>query len=178
MGNRLEIHHHQPTLLDEAVVAIEKDGFFKRDLTNLELAEIIPLIVRHLLPVAPSIAMSTPRVKVVIEQGVATINYEVDLHKPGRALIKLHWKIAKSDRFPGKIKTLPGWEITDDAGLVTSMALRAFNIQGKAASALRDPNKTIGDVLAAELHSRKINLTGIEMHFNQETLGITLTGEK
>jgi hypothetical protein len=162
-------------LFDEAAQALKEKGVYQRELTAQELAGIMSGIVTSLTQGQEAVKASVPAMTVKIEKAKGIVGGSVKVEKPIQATIKVNCAL-DNDTAPNRIK-LAGLDIQTEAGFAAKLALKAVNIEGKAREALRDPNQALGLALASQLEPRGVKLTGVGLHFNEQTLAVNLRGQ-
>lgn len=162
-------------LLDQAASQIKETGSFQKNLTDKELESIMQSVVQGLMTGQEKVKASVPsmQVKIAGQQGI--VDGSVRLEKPISATINLRCTLgndAASDRL-----RLVGLDVKEEAGFAARIALKAVNIKGKAEDKLRDPNQALFAALGSQLETRGVRLTGIGLHFQENSLAVTLKGQ-
>lgn len=162
-------------LFDQIAIALKEIGVFQRELTAQELSQIMSGVITSLTAGQEAVRASVPTMDVQIENARGVVNGAVRVEKPIKATIRVNCALT-NDTAPQRLR-LDGLNIQQEAGFAAKMALKAFNIEGKAREALRDPNQALGLTLGSQLEPRGVKLTEIGLHFNDRTLAVSLKGQ-
>lgn len=161
-------------LFDEAAQAIKETGGYRREITAKELSSIMSGVIVDLVQGQEVIKASVPVINVKIEEAKGIVNGNVKVEKPIQATINVNLILGNSTEL-NRIK-LDELHIQQEADFAAKLALKTVNIEGKARETLKDPNQSLGLVLASQLEPRGVKLTEVGLHFNEQTLAVNLTG--
>ncbi len=109
-----------------------------------------------------------------IEDVIGTLKGMVEVKKPGKVKFGLKCELY-NDTVPDKIK-LKDLKIEPD-GLVTKLALKATGAEGKTRESLKDPNIAFMKFLDYQFKPKGVTLDKLGLHFNKNTLNISLSGK-
>lgn len=173
MQNVAELKVQIP-LLNEAAASLRTTGEFRKDLSGQELAEIMSSVVKSLTASQDAVRANVQGMGVRIENSQGQVNGSVQVESPIQALITVNCVLG-NDADPQRIR-LVNLAINQKAGFLAKAALGAVNLEGKARALLSDPNQALRTVLESQLEPRRVKLSSIGLHFNQNTLAMNLRG--
>ncbi len=153
---------------------IKESGRVQRELTGLELADIMKGVVGGLLTGQDTVKASIPTMSVEIGNQQGVVKGSVSVEKPIKADIGIGLTLGNAQQ--AQRLRLVALDIQEKAKFPAKMALKAINIKGKAEKALRDPNQALLTALNGQLESRGVQLTGIGLNFGDSALSVDLRG--
>ena len=162
-------------LLDQAASQIKETGSFQKNLTDKELESIMQSVINGLVTGQEKVKASVLSTQVKIERQQGTVAGSVSVEKPIKATINLRCTLGNDTA--GDRLRLVGLDVKEEAGFGAKMLLRAANIKGKAEDKLRDPNQALFVALGSQLETKGVRLTGIGLHFQENSLAVTLKGQ-
>ena len=161
-------------IFEEAAVALREKGAFSKQLTSQELGQMMSSVVKSLLAGQNAVRATVPTMDVRIERSKGTVAGAVQVESPIKATIKLNCVLGNDTASQGI--RLENLDIQQEASFLAKATLKAANIDGQARKLLKDPNQALGDALDKQLRPRGVELTGIGLHFQENTLGVSLSG--
>lgn len=161
-------------IFEEAAVALKEKGAFSKQLTSQELGQMMSSVIEGLLAGQNAVKATVPPMGVRIERSRGIVAGAVQVENPIKATIRLNCVLGNDTTLQGI--RLENLDIQQEAGFLAKAALKAANIDGQARNLLRDPNQALKKALNMQLRPRGVELTGIGLHFQENTLGVNLTG--
>ena len=162
-------------LLDEAATALRQTGRYECRLTGSELARILASIVQGLLAGQGRVRAADPEMSVVIQNSRGVGSGTVTVQSPISATIRMH-TVLENAAEPSRIR-LDDLKVQQEAGFAAKIALRALDVEGRARTALSDPNRALEIALVSQLATRGVRLTTLGLHFDGDALALALRGE-
>jgi hypothetical protein len=167
-------HRDSTQMLERAAAELKQKGVFQQELAAADLRAIMRDVVNGLLAGQEGVRASIPRIDVRIENRQGAVTARVQVERPIKAALEINCVMANAQE-PQRVR-LAKLDIREEADLLARAALKAVDIQGKAREALRDPSRALFGCLDRQLEPKGVELTGIGLHFGEQTLAVNLRG--
>lgn len=166
-------------LFDQIEINIKETGQFKTELKKDDISSIMKSVVDGLLKENDSVKAEVTQMDVSLIEKQGGIKGKVVIKEPIKANLDI---VIGLQNKPGNANSIElqeqGLKVKIDAGFFAKTALNLLDIEGKAKTALSDPNETLLKAMQKKLESKGVSLTGINLQFSNETLTVSLTGSK
>lgn len=164
-------------LLEEVAAALLQKGKFNRNLSDVELAEVMRSVVNGLVGGVEKVSAAITNLGVHIDKQRGNVEASVQVSKPISAGIDLNVTLGNDTNDHTRL-ALVGLTVNERAGMAAKLALKAVNLKGRAASVLQDPNTSLFNAFNKQLSQRGAKLTGMQLQFTSEnTLAVGLQGQ-
>jgi hypothetical protein len=161
-------------LVDEAAATLRATGEYQTDLSAEDVRRILVDGIQNFLRDTGHVRAEVVNVRVDIARSQGTASGAVHLIRPVSATLTPTFSLG-NDPDPSRIKLLD-LRIGSDGGFVSRSILRTLNVEGRARDMLSNPNQALASVLGPELQTRGAILTGLGLHFTENTLIAQLQG--
>ncbi len=175
MENKSSELHSSIPLLENIASSIKQTGKFEQSMTGQDVEQIMKGVVTSLLTNQETVDADISKMDVNIENSQGKVNGTVAINKPISASIEIDCVLGNSDK--KNELNLVSLKVNEKAGFIAKMALAAVDIEGKARETLQNPNQALFDSLSKQLEPKNISLANIGLHFNNNTLEVSLLGK-
>lgn len=163
------------SLFDQAAWVIKETGEYKKEFTSQEVKDIMSGFVANVVQNQGAENVWVSKMEVVIEKNKGNIKGIIEVKKPAKVTIGIDCTM-DNEKNIDKIK-LVNLDIKTNAGIGTSLLIMATNVVGKSKESLKDPNNAFKQFLDSQLNPKGVDLTKLGLHFNENTLAVSLSGK-
>lgn len=144
-------------------------------LSPADLSQLLTGVVEALLAGQDRVQATVTSMDTRIVRSAGTASGSIHVQSPLKAIIKVVTHL-ENDSTPSRLR-LRDLQIHQEAGFAAKVALKAANLEGRARTALADPNRALEEILREQLQLRGARLRALGLRFIEDKLVLDLTGE-